>query len=179
MNVSRFEELCRDLLVEIGEDPDREGLKGTPARFAQFWREFIDYDSGNMETTFQSITADQLVIVSGMKIWSLCEHHLMPFWCSVSIGYLAGDRVLGLSKFARIAHSVSHRLQVQERITHQIAEEVKRLTGSPHVAVHLSGVHSCMIMRGIKTEGEMQTSVMNGDFREEPTLRAEFLSLIR
>ena len=100
----------RDLLLAIGEDPDRPGLQDTPRRFADWWREFMCYESGNLDTCFESITTDQMVTVSGMRVWSLCEHHLLPFWCNVSIGYIAGSQVLGLSKFARIAQQRCYRL---------------------------------------------------------------------
>src|SRR5262245_13700030 len=103
VNYPRLLELGRELLVALGEDPDREGLQGTPRRWADWWREFIEYDPGNTETTFSSVSTDQLVCVSGMRVFSLCEHHLLPMWCDVSIGYVPGDKVLGLSKFARIA----------------------------------------------------------------------------
>jgi GTP cyclohydrolase I len=167
-----------DLLRAIGEDPTRAGLVDTPKRFASFWREFIEYETGNADTIFDAITDDQMVIVTGIKVWSLCEHHLMPFWVDLNIGCMIRDSVLGLSKFARIAHKYAHRLQLQERIVSQIADEIRLVTGSPDVAVFGSGVHLCMVMRGIKTEGTMKSSVMHGRSRTEPALRQEFLSLI-
>lgn len=166
----------RDLLYAIGEDPDRPGLVDTPRRSANFWSELIDYDPGNTETTFESVTVDQMVVVSGIRVWSLCEHHLLPFWCDISIGYIARERVLGLSKFARIAHQYAHGLQIQERLVHQIAGEVKRIANTEDVAVRASGVHLCMVMRGIKTEGVMTSSVLYGSFRHDPT-RHEFLEI--
>ncbi|MBE3559282.1 MAG: GTP cyclohydrolase I [Ktedonobacteraceae bacterium] len=171
-------ELGRELLIAIGEDPDREGVADTPKRWANAWREFIEYDPGNTETTFNSVTADQMVCISGMRVWSMCEHHMMPFYCDVSIGYIAGDRILGLSKFARIAHKFAHQLQVQERLGQQIADEVSRVTGSQDVAVVLKGEHLCMTMRGIRTPGTMTTSIMRGAFRSEHETRMEFLRLI-
>jgi GTP cyclohydrolase I len=152
-------------------------LVDTPRRFAAWWREFIEYDPGTVDTTFEAVSTDQMVIVSGLRVWSLCEHHLLPFWCDVSIGYITGDRVLGLSKFARIAHQVAHRPQLQERIVQEIADEVERLVQSRGVAVIASGQHLCMTMRGIKTDGRMKTSVMRGVFREDSDARREFLSL--
>jgi len=177
-----YEELVRigrRLLIAIGEDPEREGLKGTPVRFAKVWKEFIEYDPGNVETTFESVRVDQLVVVKGMRVWSMCEHHMIPFWCDISIGYLTGNRVLGLSKFARIAREVAHNLQIQERMVQQIADRVVQLTGSGNVGVLGSGVHLCMVMRGVRTFGEMVSSDMRGHFRDEPDLRQEFLSLIQ
>src|SRR5450432_588990 len=114
-------ELGRELLIALGEDPEREGLKDTPRRWASWWQEFIEYQPGTTDTSFEPITTDQMVVISGMRIYSLCEHHLLPFWCDVSIGYVVHEKVLGLSKFARIAQKVAHRLQLQERIVHDIA----------------------------------------------------------
>lgn len=168
----------RELLVAIGEDPDRDGLKDTPTRYAKWWREFIDYDAGKIETSFSLENNDQMVSVTGMRVWSLCEHHLLPFNSTVAIGYIPKDKVLGLSKFARIAHKYAHKPQVQERLVQEIADEVKRVTGSDDVAVVADGEHSCMVMRGIRTSGSMRTSVMSGVFRDEPETRAEFLNLI-
>jgi GTP cyclohydrolase I len=181
VDAERIKKATLEIIEAIGEDPEREGLKDTPTRVARFWQEFVDYDYGNTDITFECITtdrADAMIIVTGMRIWSLCEHHLLPFWCDVSIGYIARDRILGLSKFARVAHRCAHRLQIQERLVHQIADEIERLTGSPDVTVFASGQHLCMIMRGIKTEGMLKTHVARGTFRDDPTARMEFLRLI-
>lgn len=171
-------ELGRELLIAIGEDPDREGLLDTPRRWADSWREFVEYDPGKTETTFSSASMDQMVCVSGMRVWSLCEHHLLPFYCDVAIGYMAEGKVLGLSKFARIAHQFAHQLQLQERLGQQIADEVSRITGTNDVAVVLKGRHLCMESRGIQTPGVMSSSVMRGAFREEFETRMEFLRMI-
>ena len=171
-------ELGRELLIAIGEDPNREGLLDTPRRWADSWREFIEYDPGKTETTFSSASMDQMVCVSGMRVWSLCEHHLLPFYCDVAIGYMAEGKVLGLSKFARIAHQFAHQLQLQERLGQQIADEVSRITGTNDVAVVLKGRHLCMESRGIQTPGVMSSSVMRGAFRKEFETRMEFLRMI-
>lgn len=173
----RLLELGRELLIAIGEDPDREGLQDTPRRWASWWREFIEYDAGTTDTSFNSVSTDQMVCVSGMRVFSLCEHHLLPMWCDVAIGYIPRDKVLGLSKFARIAHNFAHQLQVQERLGEQIADELSRITGTPDVAVILKGEHLCMSARGIRTPGVMTTSVMRGVFRAEYQTRMEFLRL--
>ncbi len=170
--------LGRELLLAIGEDPDREGLQDTPRRWANWWREFIEYDPGTTETTFTSVATDQMVCVSGMRVWSLCEHHLLPMWCDVSIGYITGDKVLGLSKFARIAHKYAHRLQIQERLGEQIADEISCITGTQDVAVVLKGEHLCMSARGIRTPGVMTSSIMRGVFRTEYEKRMEFLQFV-
>ena len=170
--------LGRELLIAIGEDPDREGLQETPRRWADFWREFMEYDPGTTEKTFSSVVADQMVCVSGLRVSSLCEHHLLPFWSDVSIGYIPDEKVLGLSKFARIAHQFAHRLQLQEQLGRQIANEITRITGTMNVAVVLKGEHLCMTARGIRTPGRMTSSVMRGVFRTESETRMAFLRLI-
>ncbi len=170
--------LGRELLLAIGEDPDREGLPETPRRWADAWREFIEYDPGTTETTFASVASDQLVCVSGIRVASLSEHHLLSFWCDVSIGYIPNGKVLGLSKFARIAHQFAHRLQLQERLGEQIADEISRITGTQNVAVVLKGEHYCMAARGIRSPARMTSSVMRGVFRTESQIRMEFLRLI-
>jgi GTP cyclohydrolase IA len=174
----RIKNLARELLEAIGEDPDREGLRETPRRFADWWREFLEYDPGTTDTTFEATHTGSLVAVTGMRVYSLCEHHLLPFWCDVSIAYFPTRQVLGLSKFARIAHKYAHRLQLQERLCNQIADEVQEVTGSPDVAVVCRGEHSCMTMRGIKTAGMMTSMSMRGVFEAEDSKRMEFLRLI-
>lgn len=174
---AELERICRELLLTIGEDPDRAGLLETPRRFAKMWMEFIDYEPGKTATVFECAQADQMVIVSGMRVWSLCEHHLLPFWCDVSIGYITHEHLIGLSKLARIAHRHAHKLQVQEQLGRDIAEEVGRRTQSPDVAVLLRGEHTCMTMRGIRTTGLMTSSVVTGLFKTDVAARAEFMSL--
>lgn len=178
VDYDRLLELGRELLEAIGEDPDRDGLLDTPRRWADWWREFIEYNPGTTDTTFETVSSDQMVCVSGMRVFSLCEHHLLPMWCDVSIGYITGAKVLGLSKFARIAHQFSHRLQLQERLGEQIANEINLITDSPDVAVVLRGEHLCMASRGIRTPGVMTTSVMRGAFKNHFETRMEFLRLI-
>lgn len=173
----RVEEIIRELLLAIGENPDREGLKKTPARVARFWSEFINFQPGNHTTTFESVRVDQMVVVTGMRIWSLCEHHLLPFYCDVSIGYITNDKVLGLSKFGRIAKMHAHRLQIQERLVDDIAQNVISIACTDNVAVIAQGEHLCMTMRGIEMPATMVSSSIHGSFKQ-PEVRAEFLSLI-
>lgn len=177
-----YEALLRvgqDLLAAIGCDTEDPGVRDTPRRYADWWSEFIEYDPGNMYTTFESINTDQMVVVTGMRVWSVCEHHLLPFWCDVSIGYITGQHVLGLSKFARIAHLFAHKPQLQERLVHQIAGEVALCTQTEDVAVIASGQHLCMSMRGIRTQATMVSSAMRGAFQDTPSTRQEFLALCR
>ncbi|MEV7471112.1 GTP cyclohydrolase I [Streptomyces kronopolitis] len=171
--------IARQLLEEIGEDPTRDGLRDTPARFARWWREFINYDPGSLGTLFESIGTSQLVVVSGIQVWSLCEHHLLPFNCSVTIAYRPTGQLLGLSKFARVAHQYAHRLQVQERLVDQIALEISNLSGTPDVAVIAKGEHLCMSMRGIKAPAQMTSTAYRGDFSTDQGLRGELFDLLR
>jgi GTP cyclohydrolase IA len=168
----------RSLLLAIGEDPDREGLAETPARVARFWKEFIDYKPGRVDTAFSNVATDQMVVVSGIRVWSLCEHHLMPFWCDVSIGVLTGHKVLGLSKYARIAHLCAHRLQIQERLVEDIACLLRGMAETQHVAVLAQGEHLCMTARGVRTPARMVSSSLHGTFRAESASRAEFFKLV-
>jgi GTP cyclohydrolase IA len=171
-----------DLLIAIGEDPARSGLQDTPDRVARFWQEFVDYDPGKYVTLFENENeskTDQMVVVGPMRVWSLCEHHLLPFYTDVIAGYLPDKHILGLSKFARIAHRHAHQLQVQERLVQKIADEVALVTGTEHVAVVGYGEHLCMTMRGIRTPSKMVSSVMYGAFRDAPQVRKEFFDLSR
>jgi GTP cyclohydrolase IA len=173
-----LEDLARQLLMEIGEDPDRDGLKETPARFARWWREFSGYDAGAAETRFPMYTQGQIVMVSDIAVWSLCEHHLLPFSCTLTIAYKPDGDVLGLSKFARIAHRHAHRLQVQERLVCDIADEVVSATGTADVAVIGRGEHLCMSMRGVRTSALMTSSVFRGTFQEYGPARQELMASV-
>lgn len=172
-----LEAVARRLITLIGDDPNREGLAETPRRFAAFWTEFVRYDPGTTDTTFEAVSTDQMVVVSGMRVWSMCEHHLLPFWCDITVGYIAQDRVLGLSKFARIAQACAHKLQLQERLVTEIGDEVARITGTDNIAVIGRGEHLCMVMRGIRSEHLMSSSYTRGLFRDDPRTREEFLML--
>jgi GTP cyclohydrolase IA len=174
-----LEAICVALLAVIGEDVDRPELADTPRRWAKWWDEFVTYQPGTTDTAFEAQGSDQMVVVSGIRVWSLCEHHLLPFWCDVTIGYVAADKILGLSKFARIAHRHAHKLQVQERLVTEIADEVERVTGARSVAVLAQGEHLCMTMRGIRSPALMTSSALRGAFKHDAAARAEFLSFAR
>lgn len=178
VNLELLEKIGRDLLVAICENPNRPGIKDTPRRWANWWREFIEYDPGKITTVFEQQQIDQVVIVSGMRVWSICEHHILPFWCEIAIGYIPKKKVLGLSKFARIAHKWAHRIQIQERMIQDIALDVMKVTGSKDVAVLGRGEHLCQTTRGIKTQAIMTNSVMKGAFRRETSARAEFMTIV-
>lgn len=174
---ARVKEIIRELLVALGENPDREGLLETPRRIANFWRDFIEYDPGKLDTTFASVRHNQMVAVTGMRVWSMCEHHMLPFWCDVSVAYIAEDKVLGLSKFARIAHKNAHALSLQEKLVADISSDLRGYLGTENVAVMAKGEHLCMTMRGIRTPHRMISSALNGQFLE-PATRSEFMQLV-
>jgi len=166
------------LLRACGYETDDPSIADTPARVARFWAEFLDGEQDRLGTTFASDKVDQLIVVSGIRVWSLCEHHLLPFSCDLAMGYLSGERVLGLSKFARIAHKYARQLQMQERLVAQIADDLLSRVGE-NVAVVGAGEHLCATMRGVRTPALMTTSEMRGRFRDDATLRAEFMSLVQ
>lgn len=176
VDTAHLERIGRELLVAIGENPDREGLRDTPARWARMWAEFVDYHPGTIGTVFDGVTANQLVVVRRVGVWSLCEHHLVPFKVTLTMGYLTDHKVMGLSKMARIAHQYAHRLQLQERLVTQIGMAMSATAGTSNVGVIGTGTHLCMEMRGVRTSGEMVTSHLTGRFLDQD-LRAEFLAL--
>ncbi|WP_326584632.1 MULTISPECIES: GTP cyclohydrolase I [unclassified Streptomyces] len=178
MGSDPLEDVARRLLVGIGEDPERDGLKDTPARFARWWREFSTYDAGEVGTLFRLPADGQTIMVSDIRLWSLCEHHLLPFSCTIGIAYRPSGEVLGLSKFARIAQRHAHRLQVQERLVQDIADEIGKVTGTPDVAVTAQGEHLCMSMRGIRTPALMTSSVFRGVFEQPGMVRQEVFTTL-
>ena len=177
VDVGAVRRLTFELLKALGQDVNRPGLEGTPDRVARFWKEFIEYDAGNFDLTFEHMATDQMVIVKGIGTVSLCEHHMLPFSMQVAVGYIATEKVIGLSKIARIVHRVAHALQIQERICHEIADHIEQVAGTKDVAVYAEGEHSCMSMRGIRTPATMSTSVMRGKFFDLTDTRQEFLSI--
>ena len=163
----------------IGENPDRPGLRETPRRFADYWVEFIDYADDNTNTTFESVTIDQLVVVKGMRVLSICEHHLLPFHGKAHVAYLPRGKIVGLSKLARVVEAYSRRLQVQERLTQQIARCIQETLHPEGVAVVIEAFHLCMAMRGVeKQTAYMTTSTLLGAFRNDERTRQEFFSII-
>ncbi|MDP4511757.1 GTP cyclohydrolase I [Nonomuraea turcica] len=179
VDTPRVTELFRELLIALGEDPDREGLRSTPARAAAFWRNFLSPDPSAIATRFtETHASDQLVVVGGLNVWSVCEHHLLPMQLVAHVGYLADGTLLGLSKFGRIAQRCAGRLQVQERFTRQLADEVAAAIESEDVAVRVHGVHLCMSMRGVRMEGARTSTVqVGGRFKTDPLLSQQFLTL--
>ncbi|KAG8771005.1 GTP cyclohydrolase 1 [Ceratobasidium sp. 428] len=182
--VAKLAGAVRTLLECIGEDPDREGLQRTPDRYAKalLWMT-KGYEERLSEVINNAIFAedhDELVIVRDIDVFSLCEHHLVPFTGKISIGYIPNSLVLGLSKLARIAETFSRRLQVQERLTRQVALAVEEAISPRGVAVVMEATHLCMAMRGVQKPGATTvTSTMLGCFRTQAKTREEFLTLIR
>jgi GTP cyclohydrolase I len=181
--VKEFPDVVTRLLELVGENPTREGLVDTPKRVEKawkFWTQGYQKSDTDVITTFENPGIDQLVIVPKIDFYSHCEHHLAPFYGQIHIGYLPGNKVLGVSKFARLTEIYTRRLQIQERIGQQIAEAVMTHLKPFGVAVVIKGIHLCMRSRGVeKQNAEMITSVMLGKFRDTPELRNEFLNLIK
>jgi GTP cyclohydrolase I len=176
--------LFKNLIEQIGEDPNRSGLINTPERAAKAW-EFLTagYDQDLEEIVNDAIfpsTCKDMVIVKNIEFYSLCEHHLLPFIGKCHVGYIPKNKVLGVSKIARITELYARRLQIQETLTHQIAVAIEKVTDAIGVAVVMEAKHLCMMMRGVeKQNSEMTTSAMLGAFRDKAQTRGEFLSLIR
>ncbi len=170
----------RRLLQHIGEDPERDGLFDTPKRVVKALAEMTagySLDPADVLGTTFDVGSDELVLVTGVQFTSLCEHHLLPFVGTASVGYLPGERVVGLSKLARLVDLYAHRLQVQERLTSQIADAIMTHLDAQAAGVVIRAHHSCMSCRGVRKHSDMVTSSMLGKLRDEPSLRAEFLSL--
>jgi GTP cyclohydrolase IA len=177
-------ELARKMIVQLGEDPDREGLRKTPERFAKALQFLTSGYAQNVDkllngATF-SVAYDEMVIVKDIEFFSLCEHHLLPFFGRVHIAYLPNKRVVGLSKLARLVNMYARRMQIQERLTSQIASAIEEKIDPQGVGVIVEARHLCMQMRGVeKQHGKAVTSAMLGAFRHNKQTRDEFLSLVR
>ncbi len=181
MNPERIAALIEELLKEIGEDPSREGLRLTPRRVAQsFQFLFSGYsqDPKKLITVFES-EANNMIIARDIEVFSMCEHHMLPFFGRCHIGYIAKKKVIGVSKLARIVDVYARRLQIQERLTAQVAREVMDATNAEGVGVVIECRHLCMMMRGVQKQNSiMTTSSVLGSFHDEAATRMEFLNLI-
>ncbi|TMP28728.1 GTP cyclohydrolase I FolE [Pseudoalteromonas rubra] len=174
----------QQIITAVGEDKDREGLLDTPKRAAkameyltQGYRQELSDVTNN--AVFSS-DADDMVLIQDIELYSMCEHHLLPFVGRAHIAYIPNGKVLGLSKFARIVDMYARRFQIQEQLTHQIAKAVEEVTGARGVGVVIEAKHMCMMMRGVeKQNSQMRTSVMLGNFREDAKTRNEFLQLLK
>jgi len=184
MNEERVAELIRQLLVEFGEDPEREGLLRTPQRVAQAYAFLTsgyrcDPQATINEAIFRS-EANNMIIARDIEVYSLCEHHMLPFFGRCHIGYIARTQVLGVSKLARIVDCYARRLQIQERLTAQVARAIKSAVDAEGVGVVMECQHLCMMMRGVEKQNSvMTTSSVLGSFHNDAPTRMEFLNLIR
>lgn len=179
-----MKQIYTKLLQELGEDINREGLKGTPERAAQAIRYLTKGYTESLDDIINGALFDsnisEMVIVKEIEMYSMCEHHLLPFLGKCHVGYLPEGKVIGLSKIARIIDYYSRRLQIQERLTGEIAQCIQSITGARGVGVLIEAKHLCMMMRGVEKQNSvMTTSVMLGDMRDNPSTRIEFLNLIK
>jgi len=179
-----FEDLVREMIVRIGEDPGREGLVRTPERvhraYEYLTRGYREDPEALLKGALFTVSYDEMVIVKDVEMFSLCEHHMLPFFGKVHVAYIPNGKVIGLSKIPRLIEIFSRRLQIQERLTTQIAETIQKAIEPQGVGVVVEARHLCMMMRGVeKQHSAAVTSSMLGCFRNEQETRSEFLSLIR
>ena len=178
------EAAVRTLMEWIGENPDREGLRGTPARVARAYQELFSGYNDNpkeiLQRTFEEVDGyDEMVVLRDIRFASHCEHHILPIIGRAHVAYLPSHRVIGISKLARIVDIYARRLQIQEKLTVQIADTINEVLRPKGVAVVVEASHECMTTRGVKKSGvSMVTSRMTGDFRSDPSTRREFLNII-
>jgi len=182
VDLERIRAAVREILVAVGEDPDREGLLDTPDRVARMYAEMFAGLHGDprehIQKTFKQ-KYDEVVMVRDIEFASMCEHHLLPFTGVAHVAYLPNGKVAGLSKLARVVDSLARRPQIQEQMTEQIADLLMQELGARGVAVILEASHSCMTIRGVRKPGSITTtSAMRGAFRDNPTTRNELLALI-
>ena len=179
-----MEKLYRQLIEKIGEDVNRQGLKKTPERAAKAMEYLtqgynVDIDELVNEALFDSDTSE-IVLVKNIELYSMCEHHLLPFIGKAHVAYIPSGKVIGVSKVARIVDVFARRLQIQENLTRQIAETIEKHTKAVGVAVVIEAQHLCMMMRGVEKQNSvMTTSCVLGEFHDDPSTRAEFFSLIK
>ena len=177
MDKERVKKLVRELIIELGEDPTREGLRDTPRRIADAYHEiFSGYDSDS-ELSVQFSEDSETVVAKDIQFYSMCEHHMLPFYGTIQIAYVPNGRVFGISKLVRLVEKFSKRLQIQERITKNIADELYS-QGVKGVAVVAEAEHLCMKMRGVKNDAKVTTSAFRGTFEDQKT-KEELLKAIR
>lgn len=182
-----IEESIKNILIALGDDPEREGLKKTPYRVAKAYKEifegmqYTNHEIAEMfNTCFEDVNSGDLVLVEHIPIFSMCEHHILPMYnMNVSVGYIPNGKVIGLSKIARIADMAAKRLQLQERLGMDIMEILKEVLDTEDVMVVIEGEHACMTMRGVKKPGaKTKTAAISGKFDTNHTLRQEFYNLL-
>ena len=180
----KLSNITKSLIETIGEDPNREGLIKTPLRVAKAWTYFSQGYSSNLDEVINGAIFNEecsdMVVVKDIEFYSMCEHHMIPFFGRAHVGYLPSGKVIGLSKIPRIVDMYARRLQVQERLTHQVANTLDKVLDPVGVAVVMEGRHLCMQMRGVAKQNSLaSTSAMLGQFRKSTETRAEFLSIIQ
>ena len=183
MNYDSIEKYVKNLLLEVGENPEREGLKRTPNRVAKAFEFLTQGYNQNVEEILNDAVFnekyDEMVIVKDIDFYSMCEHHLLPFFGKIHVAYIPDGKIVGLSKIPRITDMFSQRLQVQERLTQQIADTLDKYLNPRGVAVVIEAYHMCMMMRGVQKQNSITTtSAMHGIFKEDARTRTEFLDLI-
>ncbi len=181
--VDKLARMVHEILTLLGEDPARDGLRDTSTRVAKAWRELTRGYAQNPDEVLKSalfdVTYDEMVIVKDIEVFSLCEHHMLPFFGKMHVAYIPREKVIGLSKTARLVDIFARRLQIQERLTQQVAETIQTAIAPKGVGVICEAQHLCMMMRGVeKQHSSTITSSMMGIFRENPKTREEFLALV-
>ena len=183
-NEKKIAALVKQLLAELGEDPSRDGLVKTPMRVAKsllfLTRGYRQTPRGVLNNAVFDAGANHMIVLRNIEVYSMCEHHMLPFFGTCAVGYIARNKVLGVSKIARIVECFARRLQIQERLTEQVAAAIQDAAKAEGVGVVFRCRHLCMMMRGVeKQNSEMVTSAMLGSFREDEKVRQEFLSLVK
>ncbi len=183
MNIERVQALIRELLEEFGEDPNREGLLRTPERVAKAYDFLLrGYRTNPQEIINNAVFAqdtNNMIVVRDIEVYSMCEHHMLPFFGRCHVGYISKGKVLGVSKIARLVDCFARRLQIQERLTNQIAKAIREAIDAEGVGVVIEAQHLCMMMRGVEKQNSlMTTSSVLGSFHDSTATRTEFLSLI-
>ena len=183
MDYSKFEDSVKTILSEVGEDMSREGLLKTPSRVAKSFEFLTDGYRKNIDEILNDAIFDEkydeMVIVKDIDFYSMCEHHLLPFYGKIHIAYIPNGKIVGLSTIPRIVEMYARRLQVQERMTQEVADTLEKYLQPRGVAIVAEGYHMCMMMRGVEKQNSITTtSAMHGIFKEDARTRAEFLNLI-
>lgn len=182
VDLARIERAVREILIAVGEDPDREGLEETPARVARMYAEMFRGLTADPQLHIKKVFTqkyDEIVVIKNISFESMCEHHLLPFFGVVHVAYLPNGKVVGLSKIPRVVEDIVHRPQIQEGITEQIADLLMGRLDARGVAVVVEAEHTCMTIRGVRKPGSLcTTSAMRGIFKENPSTRAELMALL-
>ena len=179
-----MQNLIKELIIKIGENPEREGLISTPRRVEDAYKFLTSGYKENLDDILNNAVFksenNEMIIVQDIEFYSLCEHHILPFFGKCHIGYIPNKKIIGLSKMARITDHFSRRLQLQERLTSEIAESIEKILNPVGVGVVMEGMHLCMMMRGVQKQNSYAvTSALRGMFKTDPRTRNEFLNLIR